>query len=413
MKLRFWKKERYSKIKMSMVVFLSWRNLRANRTRSVLTVGGVALGIGIISFLLCMGFGVQEMIIEEVTKNNPRDILDINNGNLDNFVSLDENNMDKIRSLNGVEMVKRMVNTGGKISYDSTQVDAVIYGSNKEFLDLARINYKLGEKEYLDNEPNALISTKLAELLGFANPNEAIGKTIQYDIVASKEIHSKISEETTFENNEIEVVGIINRDSSIMRIPFDYMRSTFGIDLAQSGKILVNNVDDISTVEQEVQHMGFLTESINEIIEDINSFFVIIRIVLIILGMIIMSISAMGMLNTLSVSLLQRTKEVGILKALGAKRTDIFKMFVFEAILISVVGGAMGLFGGYGTAVLVNKVLSHFARQQDVQLANFVSIPYFFVIALTSFILFLGLATGVMPAYRAAKIHALDALRYE
>lgn len=202
-----------------MVVFLSWRNLRANRTRSVLTVGGVALGIGIISFLLCMGFGVQEMIIEEVTRNNPRDILDINNGNLDNFVSLDENNMDKIRSLNGVEMVKRMVNTGGKISYDSTQVDAVIYGSNKEFLDLARINYKLGEKEYLDNEPNALISTKLAELLGFANPNEAIGKTIQYDIVASKEIHSKISEETTFENNEIEVVGIINRDSSIMRIP--------------------------------------------------------------------------------------------------------------------------------------------------------------------------------------------------
>lgn len=61
-----------------------------------------------------------------------------------------------------------------------------------------------------------------------------------------------------------------------------------------------------------------------------------------------MSISAMGMLNTLSVSLLQRTKEVGILKALGAKRSDIFKMFIFEAFLISFLGGSLGLLFGYG-----------------------------------------------------------------
>ena len=71
----------------------------------------------------------------------------------------------------------------------------------------------------------------------------------------------------------------------------------------------------------------------------------------------------MGMLNTLSISLLQRTKEVGILKALGAKRGDIFKMFIFEAILISVVGGLLGLASGYGLAFAVNKafnrIISH------------------------------------------------------
>jgi len=413
MKLKFWKREHHSKIKLSMIVFLGWKNLRANKTRSVLTVGGVALGIGIISFLLSMGFGVQGMIIEEVTRNNPRDILDINNGNLDNFVALDDGNMDKIRSIEGVDKIEREMNTGGKVSFESSQVDAVIYGSNQGYLDLAKIEYKKAEKEYSENDPNVIISTQLATLLGFQDSDAALGKIINFDVVVSKEIRSQIGEETTFENNEAEVVGIIDSSNSFVRIPFGFVKNIFGIDLAQSGKVLANNVDKIRVIEQEIQHIGFLTESINEIIQDINSFFVVIRIVLIVLGTIIMSISAMGMLNTLSVSLLQRTKEVGILKALGAKRKDIFKMFIFEAILISTVGGALGLSGGYGFAILINKVLIIFAQKQDVFLSNFVTIPYYFVVALVGFILFLGLATGVMPAFRAAKIHALDALRYE
>lgn len=396
-----------------MIIFLGWRNLRSNKTRSVLTIGGVAIGIGIISFLLCIGFGIQGMIIEEVTKNNPRDILDINNGNLDNFVALDDGVIEKITKIQGVEMVKREITTGGKVGFEGSQTDAVIYVAGKEYLDLARINYKRKEKTFEDNQPNALISVQLANLLGFGNPIDAIGKIVKYDIVASKEIHSKIQEEKTFEGNEIEVVGIIEGESSVMRLPFSYAKETFGIDLAQMGKVKAKSPELIGSIEQEIQHLGFLTESINEVIEDINNFFVIIRIVLIVLGTIIMSISAMGMLNTLSVSLLQRTKEVGILKALGAKRTDIFKMFIFEAIIISIFGGVLGLFGGYGFAFLINKLLIYFASRQDVVLSNFVTMPSYFLIALGSFILFLGLATGIMPAYRAARIHALDALRYE
>lgn len=413
MKFLFWKKEKYSQIKLSMIIFLGWRNLRANRTRSILTIGGVALGIGIISFLLSMGFGVQNMIVQEVTDNNPRDILDINNGNLDNFVALSDDFMNKIKHVDGVRKVERMVNTGGKVTMGESKIDAVIYGANKSFLDLSRISYRRGEKEYKDNEANVIISRQLANLLGFDNAHESIGKMVKFDVISTKEIQSGLKEETTYEDNEAVIVGIEESSSSYFRIPYTYMSSVFGIDLAQIGKVLATDVDKISRIEHEIQHLGFMTESINQIIEEINSFFVVIRIVLIILGTIIMSISAMGMLNTLSVSLLQRTKEVGILKALGAKRKDIFKMFVFEAIIISVFGGLLGLVGGYGVGVGVNKLLIFFAQKQGVEISDFVYIPYFFVSALAAFILFLGLATGIMPAYRAAKIHALDALRYE
>lgn len=413
MKNPFKKKEKYSKIKISMIIFLGWRNLRANKTRSFLTIGGVALGIGIISFLLSIGFGVQNMIIEEVTHNNPRDILDINNGNLDNFVALNDDFMGKIENVHGVEKVERVVSAGGKVSYEGSQIDAIIYGANSSYLELAKVNYKKRDAEYKDNEANIIISRQLASLLGFGTAHDAIGKVINYEILATKEISSKAKEEVTFGDNEAVIVGLEEGTSSTLRIPYDFISSNFGIDLAQSGKVLASDLTQIPNIEQEIQHFGFLTESINEVIEDINSFFVVIRIVMIILGTIIMSISAMGMLNTLSVSLLQRTKEVGILKALGAKRKDIFKMFVFEAVIISIVGGVMGLFGGYGFGVLANKVLIYMAAQNDVVLTNFVDIPYFFLIALAVFILVLGLATGLMPAFRAAKIHALDALRYE
>ncbi len=413
MKLAFWKKEKYSKIKMHMIIFLGWRNLRANKTRSFLTVGGVSLGIGIITFLLCIGFGVQGMIIDEVTKNNPRDVMDINNGNLDNFVTLNSDFVTKIENIAGVKGVARQVSTGGKLEYNDSQIDAVIYGENKDYLELAKTSFEEGDRKFTDNENGIIASMQIANILGFKSPKELIGKKVKLGVVLSKEVSSSVSEETTVTGNEVEIIGITESSASIVIVPFTYLSSEFGVDSAQKGKILVENVDEMANIELAVQQLGFLTESVNEIIEDINSFFVVIRVIMIVLGTIIMSISAMGMLNTLSISLLQRTKEVGILKALGTKREDIFKMFIFEAILISVAGGMLGLFGGYGLAMVVNKALVYLAHKNGVELSNFVYIPYYFVAAIVSFILFLGLVTGIMPAQRAAKIHALDALRYE
>ncbi len=413
MKLAFWKKEKYSKIKLYMIIFLSWRNLRVNKTRSFLTVGGVALGIAIISFLLCIGFGIQGMIIDEVTKNNPRDVMDINNGNLDNFVTLNDSFIEKIQNIENVEKVTRQVNTGGKLEYNDSQIDIVIYGANRDYLELAKIPFEEGDKKFEDDKGGIIASMQIANIMGLDDPKELIGKKVKIDVVLSKEISSTIKEETTATGNEVEIIGISHSTNSIVYMPFSYLNQEFGIDSAQKGKILMKDPNIMATAELAVQHLGFLTESVNEIIEDINSFFVVIRIIMIILGTIIMSISAMGMLNTLSISLLQRTKEVGILKALGAKREDIFKMFIFEAILISVVGGLIGLFSGYGIAFGANKLLIYLANNNEVELSYFVYIPYYFIAAIAFFILFLGLITGIMPAQRAAKIHALDALRYE
>ncbi|MDQ1284126.1 MAG: hypothetical protein QG620_474 [Patescibacteria group bacterium] len=406
--------ERHTGLSFSMIFYISWKNLRVSRTRSVLTIGGVALGIGIITFLLSLGFGVQRMIVEEVTKNNPVDIIDVSSGNLDNFVTLNDESVEKIMNIEGVKSVERRVNTGGKIILGESQTDVVIYGTTVGFLDMLKINYSSNGGKFSNEENGAIISDRLASLLGFDNPIDAIGKNVFYNIALTRDVSSKINEEKIAENNETIVTAVVSgSDSAFIYLPFKILGDTFGVDSAQEGKVVAEEMGKFNNIKQQLEQMGFIADSINDLIVDINSFFTTVRAILVVFGIIIMSISVMGMLNTLSVSLLQRTKEIGILKALGTKRADVFKMFVLDSIVISFIGGILGFLGGYGLALLANKAMIILGHKMGADLSYFVYIPSTFVIMIGAFIVFLGIATGIMPAFRASKIHALEALRYE
>jgi putative ABC transport system permease protein len=409
------KKYKIKSMKLASIILIGYRNIFVNKLRSFLTIGGVAIGIGVVTFLICLGFGMQKMVIDEVTKNNPVNIVDVNNGSLDNFVSLSKENTDKIKGINGVKGVSVQVNAGGKFYYQESQTDAIIFGTTKEYINLSEAKIKYGKIDYDDESAKVMISGKLANILGFADRSEAIGKKVTFDILLSNETNSEKKEETNITGNEVEIVAVTDNENDILAyLSYKWMGEKFGVDLAQIGKVDVDTeITTIEEVRKNIEFLGFETESVVDIVTDINMFFLVIRVVLIVFGTIIMSISAMGMLNTLSVALLQRTKEVGILKALGAKRIDIFRMFVFEAAIISFTGGLLGFFGGYGLAELLNFVFNFISAKRGLAPVDFIYIPGYFVLALVCFIGFLGLATGIMPAKRAATIHALDALRYE
>ncbi len=413
-KIKVRKKAKISKMRFGMLIFVGYRNLRSSKLRSFLTIGGVAIGIGIITVLICLGFGVQRLVVSEVTKNNSIDVIDLSNRNLENFVILNDETVDKIKNIPGAQNVATVMETGGKVYWADSQTDSIIYGTNKDYLGLSDIKFSSGGIDDFNSDENtAVLSSRLAKILGFSDPDQAIGKEMQFDMVLSSDISTDIQKDTTSDKGTLRVVCIVPDDqNTYMYLPLSYLKSQFGISGAQSGKVKVD-VDKISTIRAQIEQMGFVTESVVDLVNDINSFFNIVRVVMVILGTIIMSISAMGMLNTLSVSLLQRTKEVGILKALGAKRKDVFKMFVFEAAIISFLGGTLGFLGGYGMAYLINLAFNILARKNGHATLNFVYIPYYFIIAIIVFIFFLGLFTGLMPARRASRIHALDALRYE
>ncbi|MBP7811428.1 MAG: FtsX-like permease family protein [Candidatus Moranbacteria bacterium] len=414
----------FSHMLLSSVLFIGWRNMFANRMRSTLTVGGVAIGIGIITLLIALGFGVQGMVIREVTKNNPSDIIDISNKSLDNFALLDKTTISKMQNIAGIKEVEVRASIGGKFVSGESQTDVTLNAISRNFLDLARTDIREETREALFATPRAILVTpKLASLLGYENPEDIVGKEIEYSaIVTSDMIASDLGEgeeamRVDESQNTLSIVGVAKdqtRDDSVYAyVPLEVIRARYGNVAGQFAKARVEDESAIESVRLQIEQTAFVTESIVDTIADINSFFSIVRGILIVFGVIIMSISAMGMLNTLSVSLLQRTKEVGILKALGAKRSDIFKMFIFEAFLISFLGGSLGLLFGYGGAKGINIGVNFLAQKYGVINMNFVQLPSAFVISIIIFIFFLGLITGIFPALRASKIHALEALRYE
>ncbi len=418
---RFFKKnEEVKHMKMSSVLLIGYRNIAINRTRSFLTIGGVSIGIGIITFLISLGFGVQAMVIREVTKNNPTDIIDVSNENLENFVVLDDETIDKIKNISGVKSVEVSANVGGKFINGDAQTDAILYGVSPGYLTLSNTdieNVSIGD---FSSSEGIVITPRLAALLGFEKTQDAVGNEVEYYAVVTKDIIDTDAAEKEGEQQlgkKVKILGIVNdqskTDAVYAYMMFETLKREYKIAAGQRGKISINNMEKIDLIRSQIEQLGFVTESVIDTVNDINSFFSIVRVVLIVFGTIIMSISAMGMMNTLSVSLLQRTKEVGILKALGAKRTDIFKMFIFEAILISFSGGAIGLLGGYGIAKGLNFVVNVVSSRYGISPAYFVLVPNVFIIAIVTFIIVLGISTGVFPARRASKIHALEALRYE
>lgn len=414
---------RFFHMRLSSVLFIGYRNMFSNRLRSVLTVGGVAIGIGIITLLISLGFGVQGMVIREVTKNNPSNIIDVSNKSLENFVLLDRGAIEKIRNVAGVDQIEIRTSIGGKFFNGETQTDVVINAISRHYLDLARTDISQEAREKIFTEPGAvLITPKLATLLGYENPEDSIGQRIEYTSVVTNDMLGDVDDGSAKaakreDENTLVIVDVVRdplKDEAVYAfLSLDEIRSRYGNVAGQFGKVLVKDETTIESVRLQIEQTSFITESVTDTIADINAFFSIVRAILVVFGVIIMSISAMGMLNTLSISLLQRTKEVGILKALGAKRLDIFKMFIFEAFLISFLGGVMGLLFGYGAAKGINFGINALAEKYGVVPTSFVEMPSVFVISIVIFIFLLGLFTGLFPAMRASKIHALEALRYE
>jgi ABC-type lipoprotein release transport system permease subunit len=145
--------KRFFHMRLSSVLFIGYRNMFSNRLRSVLTVGGVAIGIGIITLLISLGFGVQGMVIREVTSNNPSNIIDVSNKSLENFVLLDKGAIEKIRNVSGVDQIEIRASIGGKFFNGETQTDVVINAVSRNYLDLARSDISQETREKIFTEP--------------------------------------------------------------------------------------------------------------------------------------------------------------------------------------------------------------------------------------------------------------------
>lgn len=258
----------------------------------------------------------------------------------------------------------------------------------------------------------AVVNQAVLKILGLSEA-EAVGKTFSLKFVLSGEQLSIDDQKVESAPADYTIVGVIP-DSSvpIIYVPFVDLRSLWVSNYSQV-KIVVDNETNLPQVRRQIEAMGYNTHSVVDTINQINSFFTTVRFVLGLFGFIALTVAALGMFNTLTVSLLERTREVGLLKALGMRSNEVRKLFMTESMTMGFMGGLLGILIGFLAGKLVSIGLSVFALTKGIGVIDVASIPMSFVFIIILLSVLTGILTGIYPARRATRISALNALRYE
>lgn len=258
----------------------------------------------------------------------------------------------------------------------------------------------------------AVANQAMLKVLGIKE-SEALNKTFSVVFTVVGDLLE--SGEKRIESTPIEytIIGIIPEEKTpIFYVPFIDLRSLGLVNYSQV-KVVVKDQAGLEKVRQQIEAMGFGTRSVADTVIQVNNLFRTARIFLTLLGMVALAVAALGMFNTLTVSLLERTREVGLMKALGMKSFEVKELFLTESMIMGFFGGILGLILGFAAGKLLGIVLSLFAVFKGVGLIDVSSLPFPFILLIIVLSLVVGAATGFYPARRATKISALDALRYE
>lgn len=258
----------------------------------------------------------------------------------------------------------------------------------------------------------AVVSRAMLRLLSL-DENEAVGKKFNTSFVITSSLLSDSQKKVESVAEDYTIVAVIPEDKSpIIYVPFIDLRG-LGIEYYSEVKITTRNQEVLSDVRKQVEAMGYTTSSVADTVSQINSFFASARIILGLLGMVALGVAALGMFNTLTVSLLERTREVGLMKAIGMKSLEVQELFLTESMVMAFFGGILGLLVGIMAGKMLGAILSLLAIFKGVGAISVSYIPPAFIIAIMVFSLIVGIVTGIYPARRATNISALNALRYE
>ncbi len=180
-----------------------------------------------------------------------------------------------------------------------------------------------------------------------------------------------------------------------------------------SVSVRVKNPAQIRAVEDAIKKMGFNTFSILDATRSLQQFFAVLDLFLGIFGSLALAVASIGIVNTLVMAILERRREIGIMKAIGASDGDVKKLFFAEAGAMGILGGFVGVALGWAIGQVINLGTNIYLKRQSLPPEHFWSVPWWLVGAAIVFAFFVSLAAGLYPAGRAARLDPVQALRYE
>ena len=258
----------------------------------------------------------------------------------------------------------------------------------------------------------AVVSSGFLNLLSI-NVNKAIGTTFKSSFIIVKSLMPDIEGKVLTSEVEYKIIGVIDdADNTYFYVPFSDIQR-LGIKNFSQFKLVLSNQKDLPKIRKDIETMGLRTSSTYDTVKQIESLFANLRLLLAVLGMVALGVASLGMFNTLTVSLLERTRETGGMKAIGMVSDEVQDLFLAEAMIMGLSGGIGGLIFGFLIGEVFSILISIIAITKGQGFLQLNYLPPYFVAFIIICAFVVGLLTGLYPAYRAKKTSALNALRYE
>lgn len=386
---------------------LSLENFKSRKSRIVFTVLGFSIGIGAILFLVSLGFGLQKNLLEKITTAESLLTLDIAPAEND-IVSLTPAILEEISNTPGVEKVSPRAIFSAQITLEEVTSEVTLNLIDSDYFNLNGTLPVVGKNFTSNDEQKAVVNTAMTELYNL-NPKAILGKKIKLTVFLAEE------DSLTFTNDkEFEIIGVLDEADSPPQI---YTKKTDLPELPIAeyhfAKIKVINNQETETVREKLISLGFLVSALSDVVDQANKIFGVIQIVLGIFGVVALFVAAIGLINTMTISLLERTSEIGIMKAIGASAEDIKWIFLTDSIIIGFLGGLGGITIGITTSQIFNWLVNILAKSLGGQPVALFHYPLWFVLSIGILSITVGLLAGFVPAQRAAKLNPLSALRYK
>lgn len=403
---------------MKSFLFLAFNNLKRRKLRAWLTILGIFIGIAAVVSLISIGQGLQAFINEQFEQVGGDKILvqprmfGPPGSVTEEELILTKDDLEVVLDVNGVEDAEGALTRTGLAINGKEQEIIFINGLNEKYLEIfGNIDALeiIEGRELRDSDRSKIV-------VGY---NHVFGKLWDKN--------TRIGSDIEIKGKEFEIVGVLKKqgnsgDDNSVWMEKEVFRELF--DTGDDEGIIVAKVrtgfnpeEVAEDIEDELRdernekegQETFSVQSFSQLLETFTDIFAVIQAVFVGIAAISLIVGGIGIMNTMYTSVLERTKEIGTMKAVGAKNSDIFKIFLFESGLLGLVGGAIGILIG----ISIGKAIEYIAM---IQLGSpFIRAVFGFplIVGALTFSFLVGAVSGVLPAMQAAKLKPADALRYE
>jgi putative ABC transport system permease protein len=396
---------------------LATRNFKTRKLRTFLTILGISVGIGTTLFLVSLGYRLQKILLEKIAKSDALLTLDVAPTG-SSVIKIDKQVVEDLGKIENVAEVSPMQTVLSQFESEDITSNVKLNSVNSAYFRLGGIEFLNGESYQADDDAKVVLSTGALTSLGMDEPEKALGKEVGISLIIPKENQDEKKELLT--ENEIVplekkfvICGVVDDPSdSSGFIPSGWMKNV-DLNNFDGVKVKISDQKFLDPIRNAIVDKGFTVLALTDTVDQANKIFSIIQVMLGLFGIVALAVSAIGMFNTMTIALLERTNEIGTMKAIGASNREIQFLFLTESLAIGFFGGLGGVALGYLGAFLANLGFNVLAKNLGGQTVNVFFTPIWFVMFILCFSALIGFITGIYPATRASRLNPLVALRYK